>query len=384
MPAAPIGRRRPRPVADVPSLDARELARAWLVELVAAAPLERAAGLPGPGFATQAPRLCEAVVAALSSDAAFADLEPGGAAATVAADAAIVAGADGPAEAVAALEALRGATWDALVEALHRPSPSLLADLADRLAATIATVAAAALEGASLTTRPGERGPLGAILRPQPPPPAAGEPRAPSSADAPLAPPPPSADPLAAPSPDPAAHIEAEAFAALDAQRRRGSRVEDGGGFHSRSAPWTAAVERRLARHVEDGRPFALLCIEVADLDRLIASERDGDVALALEAAEAGVCAQLRPADVLVRERPGRYWLVAPDSDADAARSLAHLLAAAVAGVAGPRGAPLEAAIGIATCPHDGREAAALEGRAEEGLFAARAAGLRVAGPPPG
>ena len=357
MPAAPAGRRRPRPVADVPSLDARELARAWLLELVAAAPLERAAGLPGPGYTTQAPRLCGAVVAALGGEAAFEDLEPAGALAPLAADAAMLARAESPADAVAALDALRAVTWAALLEALHRPPPSLVADLADRLGAAIAAITAAALEGGSLSTPPGERGPLAAILRPD----AADEPAPPGHSE------------------DAGARIEAEAFAALDAERR--AVVEDGAGFHSRPAPWTAAVERRLARHAEDGIPFALLCVEVADLDRLVAAERDGEVALALEAAEAAVSAQLRPADVLVRERPGRLWLVAPDTDRDGARSLAHLLAAAVAGVPGHRGAPLEAAVGVAACPQDGNEAAALEGRAEEGLFAARAAGVRVAGP---
>src|SRR5918997_335287 len=135
MPAAPLGRRRPRPVADVPSLDGRELARAWLVELVAAAPLERAAGLPGPGFTTQAPRLCGAVIAALSADAAFDDLEPGGALAPLAADAAMLAAAGAAGEAVSALESLRAVTWAALLEDLDRPTPSLLADLADRLGA---------------------------------------------------------------------------------------------------------------------------------------------------------------------------------------------------------------------------------------------------------
>jgi GGDEF domain-containing protein len=349
MPAAPLGRRRPRPVADVPALDGREVARAWLVELVAAAPLERAAALPGPAFASSAPQLCGGVVAALASDAALDDLEPGGALAPLAGDAAAMAGADGAAEAVASLEALRAVVWALLLESLHRPAPSLVADLADRLAATVAAVAAAALEGGrgpAVTARPGDRGPLAAILR---------EPEeevAPAPAAAPA-------------SPFPA----------------RGPTVEDAADFHSRVAPWTAAVERQLERHATGGAPFALLCLEVADLDRLVAAERDGDVALALEAAEAGVSAQLRPADVLVRERPGRYWLVAPDTDGDGARSLAHLLGAAVAGVRGHRGAPLEAAVGVATCPRDGTDAPTLEGRAEEGLFAARAAGVRVTAP---
>lgn len=339
MPAAPLGRRRPRPVADVPSLDGRELARAWLVEMVAAAPLERATGLPGPGFTNQAPRLCGAVVAALGGEAAFDDLEPGGALAPLAADAATFAGAEAAGDAVAALEALRAVTWAALVDALHRPPPSLLADLADRLGATIATVATAALDTGTPTMPPGGRGPLATVLRPD-------------DATSPPADPPPGA-----------------------------ARVQDAGDLRARAAPWTAAIDTRIERHREDRLPFAVLCLEVADLDRLVASERDGEVALALEAAEVAVAAQLRPADVLVRERPGRYWLIAPDTDLAGGRSLAHLLAAALAGVPGHRGAPLEAAIGLAACPQDGAEAAALEGRAEEGLFAARAAGVRVAGP---
>jgi GGDEF domain-containing protein len=379
MPAASLGRRRPRPVADVPVVDGRELARAWLVELVAVAPLERAAALPGPGFAAQAPGLCEAVIHALSSEAAFDDLEPGGAHASLAADAATLAGADSAAEAVAGLDALRAVTWAALVAALDRPEPGLLADLADRLGAAIATVTAAAFEGATAFTaaiRAGDRGPLAAVLR-----------RPPDGGESDPAPVSVAGDSTAPPAGD---------SAAPPAEERRGSapprpwdpsdaglgQAVDGSEFHARVAPWTAAVERRLQRHHDNGVPFAVLCVEVADLDRLVVAERDGDVARALEAAEAAVCAQLRPADVLVRERPGRYWLVAPDTDGDAARSLAHLLAAAVAGVPGHRGAPLEAAVGLATCPQDGVDAPALEGRAEEGLFAARASGLRVVSPP--
>src|SRR5215208_1009891 len=74
MPASYLGRRRSRPVADAPALDGAELAKAWLVELVAVAPLERAARLPGPRFAEDAPRLCAAVAAALISDPALDDL----------------------------------------------------------------------------------------------------------------------------------------------------------------------------------------------------------------------------------------------------------------------------------------------------------------------
>jgi GGDEF domain-containing protein len=414
-----LGRRRPRPVADVPALDGREVARAWLVELVASAPLDRAATLPGPAFAANAPRLCAAVLAALASDAALDDLEPGGPLAATAADAAALAGAADAAEAVTALDTLRSVVWTSLVEALHRPPPALLADLADRLGATIATVTAVTLEasgaspagpdagrawpaadpatgGASpaATTDPGRAWPAAARAAPPWPQDAAGPPhstaataRRSSDADAATPPHPTAAtarrpgDPAA---PPPAPTGTARRSSDADAAPTPAPVVEDGGGFHARVAPWTAAVERRLERYARDGLPFAVMCLEVADLDRLVAAERDGDVALALEAAEAAVAAQLRPADVLVRERPGRYWLVAPDTDGDAARSLAHLLAAAVAGVRGHRGVPLETAVGVASCPGDGHDAATLEGRAEEGLFAARAAGLRVTGSPRG
>lgn len=355
MPADSFGRRRPRPVADAPQLDGTEVARAWLVELVARAPLDRAATLPGPAFADGAPRLCGAILAALASDAAFDDLEPGGALAPTALSSAALAGARDAAEAATALEALRSVTWALLVEALHRPPQALLVDLADRLGAAIATVTAATLEANAFA-----RAPTRAAGAP------AGDPGAPPPDSA--APPTP-LDAAGRTPPDPVAPSQRPV-------------VEDGGGFHARAAPWTAAVERRLERYASDGLPFAVMCVEVADLDRLVAAERDGEVALALEAAEAAVCAQLRPADVLVRERPGRYWLVAPETDAEAARSLAHLLAAAVAGVNGHRGVPLETAVGVASCPVDGHDAATLEGRAEEGLFAARAAGVRVTGSP--
>jgi hypothetical protein len=421
MAASSLGRRRPRPVADAPVLDGAALAKAWLVELVAVAPLERAAALPGPRFADDAPRLCTGVAAALSSEAAFDDLEPGGALAPLAAGAADLAAARDALEAVTALEALRATAWAAIVAELDRPRPETVADLADRLAAIVAALSAAALDRPAFATglRPGDRGPLAAVLRSRPddPAPADGLSADPASqpSDASAAAPPnhePSADapPLdafAAPrSPDASAEAPSP-FAAppaapsdatgatepldLSVERLYGlvedavrddasPEIEDATEFTARRlAPWTAAIERRLIRHREDGLPFAVLCVELVDLDRLVAADRDGDVTEALETAEAAMCAQLRPADALVRERPGRYWLTTPDTDSGEARVLAHRIVAGVAAAPGHRGAPMQAAVGVAACPADGADAGELENRAEEGLFAARAAGVRVA-----
>jgi GGDEF domain-containing protein len=160
--------------------------------------------------------------------------------------------------------------------------------------------------------------------------------------------------------------------------------VEDGSDFRAeRVAPWTAAIDRRLGRHAADGRPFAVLCVELADVERLTAGDLDPDTTGALEDLEAAVLSQLRPADALVRERAGRYWLTTPDTDAADARALAHRIAGAVAELPPHRGTPLQVAVGVTTCPADGTDAATLEGRAEEGVFSARASGTRVAEPPP-
>lgn len=392
MAASSLGRRRPRPVADAPTLDGAALAKAWLVELVAVAPLERAAALPGPRFADDAPRLCAGFVAALASEAAFDHLEPGGALAPLAAGAADLAAARDALEAVTALEALRATAWSSILAALDRPRPETIADLADRLAAIIAALTAAALDrpGPAGGLRPGDRGPLAAVLRsrteaPLPPEPApdvpsgdAEDPDRSESAD--------EASPEAAeeaPLAVPPTEVSVARLYGLveDAVRdETPSRIEDASEFTARRlAPWTAAIERRLIRHREDALPFAVLCVELVDLDRLVAADRDGDVTGVLEAAEAAMCAQLRPADALVRERPGRYWLTTPETDAGEAKVLAHRIVAGVAAAPGHRGAAMQAAVGIAACPADGTDAGELENQAEEGLFAARAAGLRVA-----
>jgi GGDEF domain-containing protein len=142
--------------------------------------------------------------------------------------------------------------------------------------------------------------------------------------------------------------------------------------------PWLAAITRRLERRAQDGRPFAVFVVEVDDLDRLLASQSGREVAFALETVERGLTAELAPADLVVRERLGRWWLTSPDRDASSARDLGGRVAAAIAH-AELGGAPLSASIGVAVCPTDGETLDALAGRADEGMFAARAAGVPLA-----
>src|SRR3954449_6742071 len=159
MPSGPNDRAsRARPVADAPVAalvaDAEDVAKAWLLELVAAGPLAGAAALPLDAFSREAPTLCAAVARALGDDVELARLQARGDLAAVAAGVGTLAGASAPAGAVAAVEALRRAVWDAALGELGRPSGALVADLADRLAAVCALLVAASRGAAPAVAQP--------------------------------------------------------------------------------------------------------------------------------------------------------------------------------------------------------------------------------------
>jgi GGDEF domain-containing protein len=317
-------RRTPRAVADAPvgSLaDGAVVAKAWLVALIEAAPLRDAGGVPAAQLASEGPALCAAVLEALGSQAALERLRPGGDRAALAARAALLAGAPGPAAAVAAMEGLRSATWESL--AVDD------AQIAIRLAHVCAVVLEAALAGE----------PAGVV------------------------------DPVAV-APMPASAVAPPEPEVVIHDARSNGEV---------SEPWRAPIERRLERHLQDGRPFSVLAMEVDDLERLLASATGREVVEAIEAAERAICGELRPADMLVRERLGRYWLTAPETDLASGRALGQRLADAVSAAAFHHGAPLAVSIGLAVSPDDAIDADMLAAHADEGLFAARAAGVRLA-----
>jgi GGDEF domain-containing protein len=327
----------PRPVADAPvgSLaDGAVVAKGWLVALVEAASLSEASAVPAAQLAAEGPALCAAVLEALGSEAALDRLRPGGDRSALAARAAELAGAQGPAAAVGAVEALRFATWAAL--------GSDDAQLAIRLAHVCATVLEATL----------------ALAAP------------PIEVPEPSAPPPPAAATPAPVVPDPApAALEPDPPVVVHDVRAGGDVVD----------PWRGPIERRLERQSQDGRPFSVLTMEVDDLDRLLSAATGREVVEAIEAAERAICSHLRPADMLVRERLGRYWLTAPETDLASGRALGQRLADAVSAAAYHHGAPLSMSIGLAVSPDDALDADMLAAHADEGLFAARAAGVRLA-----
>ncbi|MEN3281622.1 MAG: hypothetical protein V7607_2762 [Solirubrobacteraceae bacterium] len=141
----------------------------------------------------------------------------------------------------------------------------------------------------------------------------------------------------------------------------------------ARPGDWRAAADRFLA----DGRPFALLAVEIDDVSRLLAADPDGAES-ALARARDAVHDELRPDDVLGLEEDGRMWIVAAELGASGGRALAERLADAVAAAGTIRGAPLAISVGLAAAPADGTDTGVLAALADEALFAARAAGVAV------
>ena len=332
----PVERRRPRPVADAPVgelADGEMIAKAWLMQLMSATPLDAIAALPTAQMARRGPVVCAALVDSLSSDAALARLMLHG---ETAADA---AGAQTAAEMVVAIEALRSATWELLRGELRAGDADLAEPLADRLAHACAALlesAFAAPATAEFAGAPDDDGDIGV------------------DGDGEVAP--------------------------RKAPRRAIVPVGDGSVAITsgpEGEPWRPAIEKRLKRHAVDKLDFAVFAVEVDDLDRLLAT--GDEAAEAIELAERAISATLRPGDVLVRERSGRYWIAAPETDELAARILGEQLSVAVGEAAEHHGAPLTVSIGIAVCPQHGTEPQDLAAHADEAVYAARAAGMRLA-----
>jgi len=152
-------------------------------------------------------------------------------------------------------------------------------------------------------------------------------------------------------------------------------------------AAWIGTIGRQLERSALDGLPFAVLLAELIDPERPASSELSGELSGLAGQAEQALAQELtgpgdHPAGTVTRERPGRYWLLAPGAETIRAGALADRLTRAVRRLGRARGVPLEVAVGTAVFPQDGREPAALAAHADIGLLAARAEGRAFAGRP--
>ena len=418
---------RARPVADLP-LDAlvardEELARRWAMTLLIGRPLDRMSAVPLEQLAREGPELCAQAIRALVSDLELDRLTgvvaPSGRGASAPARRlAAIAGVHEVGEVVVAVEALRRVLWETMLEEL-RPgqlgwaSPILdssparqLADLADRLACVCASLVAVAVsterdatsdrEAAIVSvseTATRDRDRAAAAHERDPVPDSGGEPvivdersRAPVSegrvafarsrtvTEGALA----DERPLSwDESPPVPLHARAGEIDIRDERREQGA------------AAWTSSIGRQLERFERDGLPFAALLVELVDIER-ISRHEPGTLSLLAATIEQALVGetQAQPgpfaaeSGAVTQERPGRYWVLVPETDRLATERLAERLARAARVAMRRRGSSLEVAVGTAVCPDDGREAAALAAYADVGLYAARSAARAAAGRP--
>ena len=428
---------------------ADELARRWVIALILTRPLNRIGELPLEDLAREAPALCAQVIRALLSDAELERMAGSGAAGSREESASArklgaLAGATDATSAVQAVEALRGVVWETLLEELRDPHSRQVADLADRLAyvcataltATIAAVTAeqaagvndsplagaASGEGELDRASAGRRGPVivderdePAVVRP------AGAAQASEHADVErtqVRPFPWETAPLGSPEPSWTADAAISRYPG-DAAAAGGDRPAARAGNHLRRvraepeieirdqrgedgpAAWIGSIGSQLEQFKQDGLPFAVLLVDLFDLERLSHVALPDELSAVTGEIEAALARELRitdgpdansrsgpaggpsgagqPGGSLTRERAGRYWLLARETDGLASKMFAERLVRSLRGVVRRRGMALPFAVGMAVCPEDGRDAAALAAHADVGACDARSAGRSIA-----
>jgi hypothetical protein len=386
---------------------AEELARRWASALILARPLEAIGQLPLQELARDAPLLCAQVLRAVQSDVELESLSGRGSPAgreqaAAARRLAAITGAQDAAALADAVEALRGVLWEALIDQLTEPSARQVGDIADRLAYVCSVALVTALETATPSAAAAPTGDAPAVVdaaaparqeRARVPTPAgeavivderpresaaAGSPRERAATGAPRE------RPLSwdesPPIPPRASHPRLESLswdeppstapgvpqAEIEIRDERG---EEG------PAAWVGSIGAELERFERDALPFAVLLVELVDIERLRRRESPEELLRLAGQMEHALAAEIGASPgSLTRERPGRCWLLAPETDRAGAELLAERLVRAVAAGASHRGTPVAVAIGTAVCPEDGTEAATLAAHADIGLYAARAA----------
>jgi hypothetical protein len=404
-----------------------ELARRWAIALMRVRPLQELGELPLEELARDAPALCGQMLRAVQSDVELDRLTGRGAPSgreqsAAARRLAAISGAHDAVGVVDAVEALRGVLWQALIDQLSEPSARQVGDIADRLACVCAAVLASALESAQTLapmSRDDAHGAPGdspeASREPAHVPTAAGAavivderardaPATPSSSVREPAPAPDQPSPSfvgPAPTPVPRASRAGERPLSWDESPPippHASRVRVGalswdepspgssGAPHAEieirderaeegPAAWIGSIGAQLVRAERDAVSFAVLLVELVEIERLRRRESPEELLRLAGQMERALAAELGASSgSLTRERPGRCWLLAPGTDRAGAERLAERLARAVASGASYRGEPLAVAIGTAVYPEDGRETAALAAHADVGLYAARSA----------
>ncbi len=382
---------RARPVAelvdDAAPARSQELAKRWVVALLHSRPLTDAGTLPLDELAREAPLLCGQAIRAVQSDIELQRLTGRGAPTGREGSAAALrlAAISGSADATAlveTVEALRGVLWEALRDELNEQSARQVGDVCDRVAYVCAAMLAAAVEAAAAPAAGSFSDAADSVIDAPP------EQRAQQLAGTPsrrhravIV------DERAGPavegaSPGPERPLSWDESPPVPPGTRAEIEIHDERSTDSGQGPaaWIRSIGGQLERFEQDRLPFAVLLVELVEIERVRSDELlelSGQLERALKTAlDAGSGAG---SGALTRERPGRFWLLAAQTDRAGARDLAERLVHEVASRSGDVSAPLEVAIGAAVCPEDAREAAALAAHADVGLYADRSA-VRASG----
>jgi len=361
---------RARPVAELPLevllARADELARGWAIALMLARPAERIGEVPLEELALDGPTVCARALRAVQSDAELERLtvapaqgEGGRERSCGPRELWAICGAQDAAALAQATDALRGVLWEASLDVVAEPSARLLGDLGDRLAHVCSALLAAALDGMAPGGAPASAATASAVERASAA--SAVSQAAASSGRAVIV------DERAGAWEQPLPQSSVPAGGEIEIRDQR--RGEEG------PAAWVSSIGAQLERFERDGQPFAVLLVEPRELEQLRREAGEEELRHVGERMERALLAELGAwSGSLTRERPGRCWLLAPDTDDPGARRLAQRLLVAGASATDHRGRPLALAVGTAVCPEDGRQAAALAAHADVGLYAARAA----------
>jgi GGDEF domain-containing protein len=351
-----------------------ELARRWVIDLIRSRPLDGIGAVPLDVLALEAPSLCAQVLRAVQSDVELARLTGVGAATgredtAPARRIAAITGAQNVAALVDAVESLRGVLWEALLDHLSEPSTRQVGDVADRLAYVCAAALAVAVDAPRAPEAAAVNDPEAVIADSSQSVLPASRAIAPGARAVIVDERPLSWD-ESPPVPPQARRAEIEI---------RDERREEG------PAAWIGLIGGQLDRFERDRLPFAVLLVELVEITRVHRGESPDELAELAERLERELGATLKArssSGSLTRERPGRYWLLAAGTDRGGAHELAEHIMLAVASCTDERASALEVAIGIAVCPEDGREAAALAAHADVGLYSDRSAVRASAGHP--
>jgi GGDEF domain-containing protein len=396
-------RRRPGPVVaeGVEALLPRgeELAKGWLLALVEDAPLEAAAAIMAGDVARDGPRICDAVVRAISDEADLRRIELGGVLEPLVSRAGELAGV-GSAEADAhAVETLRRVVWSALRVELARDDPEVLADAGERLSLVAELVRAAVLRrrGESETAGDPRRrvAPL-RVARADTPtteraPSSTPEPHRRRASDSPER----RGEGSAAPGLEATGGPEADGGAGVGGVERGGAtrgaerpeEVPVDGAQRDPSvgdALWIGALRDEIVRASRARSPLSLLLVELDEAERMLAVEPRRDASATFGRFAQTVRTALRHRDVLACETESRAWIIARDTGRAGAQALGSRIVTAVPAEESWRGAPLTVSVGLAVLGEDGHNAATLIDAAEQMRFAAEASGIGIITVEPG